>query len=66
MPTIVQQEWQLTTLSINIASFALSSVMALKGNLKPAKSSFVKLVFESRELGLSLFSTMFIDFVLTR
>ena len=53
-------------MSMNLACFALSSVMALKGNLKPAKSSSVKLVLEFRELGLSLFSTMFIDFVSTR
>ena len=51
---------------MNFACFALSSVMALKGNLKPAKSSFVKLVVEFRALGLSLLSTMFIDDVLRK
>ena len=40
--------------------------MALKGNLKPGKSSFVKLVLESRERRLSLLSSMIIDVVLTR
>ena len=64
--TVVHQKCQLTTLSMNLACSALSSVMALKGNLKPGKSSFVKLVLESRELRLSLLSTMLIDVVLRK
>lgn len=54
----------LTRLSINWAFLAFTSVMASKDNLKPAPSSGTS-VFVPRELGLSLFSTIFMDCVLT-